>query len=408
MKVNNIYHGHTLDVLKTFPPESIDMSVSSPPYWGVRNYGVGEQEFKDGKYILGLEPTFDLFISHLCDIYDEVYRVLKPYGTCFVNIYDTYWGGGQAQGHTKDTKNMGKTTLDHGSVTKPVARGSNYKSKCMCAIPQRFVIEMINRGWILRNDIIWVKPNGIPESVVDRFTKTHEYVFFFTKNEDYYFEQQLEDYKEATLNRAKYNWCNSDNKASQYQSKNGLNRNEHYVINEFGKNKRDVWTVPVANCNESHFAVFPEELIDPIIKAGCPKEVCVQCGKPKLKKYIRVGESSSDVAQTYSKSGKKQDLRAKKKEVFFREIVIEYDKCECQSEFQKGIVLDPFMGSGTTAVVAEQNKVNWIGIELNPEYIEIANKRIQNQRNNYKPRITQIREGRKNHNPITNYFGDKK
>jgi len=149
-----------LRIFRELPDESVDCIVTSPPYWGLRNYNNISKSWKDWKGQLGLEPTFNMYINHLCDIFDEIKRVLKSSGTCWVNIGDRY------------------------STSK-----SGIISKCLIGIPFRFTIEMINRGWILRNTIIWHKPNAMPSSVKDRFSVDFEYIFFFVKNQEYFFDQ---------------------------------------------------------------------------------------------------------------------------------------------------------------------------------------------------------------------------
>jgi len=190
VEVNKIYQGNALDVQRRFPDKSVDMGITSPPYWGLRDYGTGEGQ-------LGLEPTPELYIQHLCDIFDETWRVLKDSGSLWVNIADSYGGSGNAQGHTKDTKNLGYKTSDMGAT-----RGHTigFMPKSLVGIPERFVLEMANRGWIRRNTIIWHKPNVMPTSAKDRFTADFEYIYFFTKKKKYYFEQQFEPYTEP-LNR---------------------------------------------------------------------------------------------------------------------------------------------------------------------------------------------------------------
>jgi len=267
-QTNKIYQGNCIDVLKTFPEKSIDMAITSPAYWGLRDYGV------DGQ--LGLEPTFDLYIKHLCDIFEETKRVLKDTGTLWIVIGDSYY-----HNRTKDNEIQSINKNQKSGHPINIEKQKGIKPKSLVGIPFRFAIEMINRGWILRNTLIWYKNNVMPSSVKDRFTVDFEYLFFFSKQGKYYFEQQKE---------------------------------------ENGRNKRTVWNVNTKPFKEAHFAVFPEALIETPILAGCPP---------------------------------------------------------------KGIVLDMFMGSGTTATVALKNNRSYIGIELNSEYIKIAEKRLspyQNQK----------------------------
>lgn len=280
MDLNKIYTGHALNVLKTLPECSVNMCITSPPYWGLRDYKTNPVIWNDGwQGELGAELSFNQYINHLCDVFDEVKRVLKDDGTCWVNI------------------------------------GDSYNEKSLTLIPLRFAIEMCNRGWIVRNVIIWQKPNATPHSAKDRFTVDFEYLFFFSKNKKYYFEQQLEPLKQSTYNRCKTG-CGI-NKGANYQGLNKKNfeRLQQRILDGTisGRNKRTVWQIATHAYHGAHFAVFPPVLIETPIKAGCP---------------------------------------------------------------DGGIVLDPFIGSGTTAFVAEKLNRNWLGIELNPEYAKLAEERI--------------------------------
>ena len=278
LPLNSIVEGDALSVLKTFPNESIDCVITSPPYWKQRNYGGIEGQ-------LGQEKNVGEYVENLCKIFDEVYRVLKDSSTCWVNI------------------------------------GDKYCDKSLCLIPQRFVIAMHDRRWIVRNDIIWNKPNAVPESVRDRFTVDHEYLFFFTKSRTYFFDQQFEPRKTNPENDVISYQRNYD-RERRFRLKNntaykthGGDKSPDEMMERFkkGRNIRTVWSIPVSRSGGSHIAPFPEALITRSILAGCP-----------------VG----------------------------------------------GIVLDIFMGSGTSAIVAERLGRKFIGIELNPTYIKEAEKRI--------------------------------
>jgi DNA modification methylase len=289
-----IIQGDSLEVLKTLPDESVDCVITSPPYWALRDYGCEGQ--------LGLEPTFQEYIDKLCNIFDEAKRVLKKEGTCWVNIGDTYMNNSSYSVAGRQGFNNDKS----GMIYK---KDKDVLEKSLCQIPSRFAIEMTNRGWILRNEIIWHKPNCMPSSVEDRFTVDFEKVFFFVKSKKYYFEQILEPYEsepsESDRNR---------NKAGEKYNGTGLfSEGERDYYCKGGRNKRTVWSITTKGFSEAHFATYPEALVEPMIKSGCP-----------------LG----------------------------------------------GIVLDPFSGSGTTGRVAIDNGREYIGIELNPEYIKIQEKRL--------------------------------
>lgn len=316
---------------------SIDCVITSPPYWGLRDYGV------DGQ--LGLEPSYADYIEHLCSIFDEVRRVLKPTGTCWVNLGDTY-GGSNGAGYSP-TK-WPKLYKDGGQLAGKLKERASTVPKCLLQIPARFAIAMIDRGWILRNEIIWYKPNAMPQSVKDRFTVDYEKIYFFTKSQKYYFEQEYEPH--ITFSSS-----------SKMQG---------------GRNKRSVWAIPTKPFQEAHFAVFPEKLVEPMIKAGCPKLVCVKCGEPQAK--IMQHTSNYDKRES---AHQPNNTSTKVDSTGWSPPTIEhvgYSDCGCGAGYKPGIVLDPFCGSGTTGVVAKKQNVKFTGIELNEDYVKLAAKRIAN------------------------------
>lgn len=386
LELNKIYQGEALEVLKTFPSETIDCVMTSPPYWGLRNYNVVKQ--------LGLEATFIEYIDKLCNIFDEVKRVLKPTGTCFVNLGDSYnnsnWAGDKPNKY-QHVEICGKNSN--------AGRGGQigYPDKCLCQIPSRFAIEMTNRGWILRNELIWWKPNSMPSSATDRFTVDFEKVFFFVKNRKYYFEQQYEPFSESYLKEmrpmgvlrermygnSKYKM---DTAPAQFKNQfTKLNDN-----NPIGRNKRCVWKIDTKPFNEAHFAVYPEQLCKTPIKAGCPEFVCSKCGKPR-EIIIEKSSVSEEYMQKFKRNKSKLPDEVNLSETSALRIsgnkyndwkvanpdkIVGYTDCGCGAEFSSGIVLDPFFGSGTTGVSALKLNRSFVGIELNPEYIEIAQARI--------------------------------
>ena len=171
--LNQIICGDSLEVLRGIPSESVDCLITSPPYWNLRDYNIEGQ--------LGLEPTFHEYISKLCDMFDEVKRVLKSKGTCFVNLGDPYSGNKNGKTDNKVSEYLKKTSSG-------IRKKATIQEKCLCQIPSRFAIEMCERDWILRNTIIWHKKNAMPSSVLDRLTNKYEQVFFFTKSSRYFFD----------------------------------------------------------------------------------------------------------------------------------------------------------------------------------------------------------------------------
>lgn len=289
MELNKVYLGDALDVLKTFPDESVDCCVTSPPYYGLRDYGV------DGQ--IGLEDTPTQYIEKLVSLFREIRRALKKDGTLWVNLGDSY--NSSAPG---------------------------IKPKDLIGIPWMFAFALRTDGWFLRQDIIWAKPNSIPESVSDRCTKSHEYIFLFSKSEKYYFDNEAimeiaEGQEHPQVNKLKTRTHEQGYaKAGGHRDNNGGLATKTIIKDgAVMRNKRDVWIVCVKPNKEAHFATYPEELIVPCILAGSR---------------------------------------------------------------ENGVVLDPFMGSGTTGIVARKLNRNFVGIELNPEYRQMAERRIFNEGEN--------------------------
>jgi len=313
LEVDRIIHGDCLEVLKTLDGNSIDCCVTSPPYWGLRDYGVEGQ--------LGLENTPEEYIEKLVSVFREVKRVLKREGTLWLNLGDSYSGSmkgigsdGTAYAGKKQVTNRGSVGIYH--EKPPSTNAIGLKPKNLIGIPWHVAFALQADGWYLRSDIIWHKPNPMPESVRDRPTKAHEYIFLMSKSSRYYYDQDSvrEKYIEPINRWGGQHIRNVKNKSSWDEATGQLTyRQRNMRPNSKGRNKRTVWTVSTKPFREAHFATFPPDLIKPCILAGCP-------------------------------SG--------------------------------GLVLDPFFGAGTTGLVAMKAGRHFIGIELNEEYIEIAKKRL--------------------------------
>ncbi len=298
--MNKIYNESCLDTLNRIPDNYLDCVVTSPPYWGLRDYGV------DGQ--LGLEKTPEEYVEKLVGIFHEIKRALKPIGTVWLNLGDSYWNnfGGGSPSCTTGNK---KALEIRGGANKP--KSDKYKIKDLIGVPWKVAFALQADGWWLRSDIIWHKPNPMPESVTDRPTKSHEYIFLLSRSAKYYYDQ------EAIMEDSDYNenFYREKLRASKtYNLKEPYKNNFPISTKITGKkNKRSVWTVTTKSFKEAHFATYPPDLIRPCILAGCPKG---------------------------------------------------------------GIVYDPFMGSGTTAEVAILNNRKYIGSELNPDYLKLAEKRL--------------------------------
>lgn len=603
--LNSIVCGDNREVTKDWHNESINCSISSPPYWGLRDYGIeptiwdGDKncehkwDFAQGRKMgdgthgiapeynenrkfnatsnfcskcgawrgcLGLEPTFELYIKHLCDIYDEAKRILRKDGTCWVNIADTYCGSGGA--HTNNTNpgisksfarggaprakscgtsdkeledfperdcfsespcdvcrmayQIGKSHSDDSLVPKqslslslpnqenkevvsdhsptsdssqqdshslnairesehkqdpaiePVPsfqeskpllsslphqvetlqsdkavsclskkdsssgdvpqsehkvgnnsckpstastlgchiysnrnacpylhssisnRSRQVQNKSLCLIPQRFAIEMVNRGWILRNVIIWSKPNPMPSSAKDRFTVDFEYVFFFVKSQRYFFEPQYEEcLTECNAERPRM----GQGRETQYNQKRGevgrYQRGEKSkkfgfrqdVSNPLGRNKRTTWIIPTQPTPDAHFATFPEDLVRPMVKAGCPRYVCKKCGKARVGVYKTESHYiKREKAYAPNSEPNKVDSTGWEPPT---SIFKGYSDCGCGAGFRPGVVLDIFAGTSTVAKVAYLNRRDYIMIELSPKYVEMSKKRLKKEKENF-------------------------
>jgi len=331
---------------------------------------------------LGLEPTFDLFIKHLCDIYDQIKRVLKKSGTCWVNLGDTYASTSVKSNwdtFAKYRTDGGAGKRDIGNIEKKRSMGG-IPQKCLLMIPQRFAIEMINRGWILRNVIIWHKPNCMPSSARDRFTVDFEYVYFFTKSKKYYFEQLKEPIAQTKVNLSRRKHKPGRVDSGKYSKKEDdkakpLAFNEYWSLD---KNKRTVWSINTKANKEFHFATFPPKLVEPMIKAGSPRYVCSVCGEPAKREYEEKKELEPE-RKTLGLGPKTIQGGDGLHHHTYRKF-IGYSKCSCGTEPKNGVVLDPFAGTGTTLLEAWKLGRDYIGFEISSEYCEMAEKLLEKTR----------------------------
>jgi len=251
--------GDNRETLKGLADKSVQTVVTSPPYFGLRDYGEDDQ--------IGLESTPKEFIEQLCLVFDEVWRVLKDDGTIWVNLGDSYSSFRDSKAVPDSLRNGDGTAVSKAANRNPeMLRASGLKHKDLIGIPWRFAFAMQERGWYLRQDIIWAKPNPMPESVTDRCTKSHEYIFLMTKNSRYFYDHEAikEDSIWANDPRAGQGRLEYDGKR---QGKEGTGQEAFVTITD-KRNKRDVWNVAVKSYKEAHFATYPPELITPCILAG--------------------------------------------------------------------------------------------------------------------------------------------
>jgi len=335
---------------------------------------------------LGLEPTIELYISHLLQIFDEVKRILKKTGTCWVNIDDSYAGSGKGIG-----SDHGKAVFTDDDIIKLPAIDTPAKS--LCLIPSRFALAMVEHGWILRNDIVWYKSNPMPESVKDRFTGTWEHLFFFVKSQRYWFEQQFEPVLLSSLEREKYGWNGAFKGRYTVPWEGREECKDQCYTNPLGRNKRDVWQINTEPTAQWHgiknFATFPEKLCETPILSGCPSQICKKCGKAREKVYEReTNWQDRKAAGASQNGGGSPDALAygatckhgKGMTHDLDSLSIElkgYTDCGCNAGWTAGVVFDPFCGSGKALSVAKRLGRKAIGIDLNPDYCKLAVKELQ-------------------------------
>jgi DNA modification methylase len=394
-----LYCGDVRTVLASLPDGSVQTCVTSPPYFGLRDYGHEGQ--------LGLEPTPDAYVAGMVAVFREVRRVLRDDGTLWLNIGDSYAGswGNQGRKEERGTQrpiNGGMLTPVHdgrypttGSNTGAIPEGATYKAKDLLGIPWLVAFALRADGWYLRSDIIWAKPNPMPESVTDRPTKAHEYVFLLTKSARYYYDAAAIQEDAARPERAGkplgyWGGPNSIARAAvDGRAPTGNEGARTPVVGATSRNARTVWSIATQPYSGAHFATMPEELARRCILAGSSAKACEHCGAP----WERVTSRGDVTAPTFkplaiAESGSLPDGPG-----IHRNMGGRYQKwldenpmvttgwqptCACADNTGrgKGVVLDPFGGSGTTAAVAVGHGRSAIHIDLNPAYIELARTRI--------------------------------
>lgn len=372
------------------PSGWVQTVITSPPYWGLRDYGQTGQ--------IGLEATPEDYVADLVTVFKEVWRVLRDDGTAWLNLGDTYcnsdkWGGGGANTgkHTREPDGIPaswKAVRRHWSTIEGV------KPKDLVGIPWRVAFALQADGWYLRSDIIWAKPNPMPESVTDRPTRAHEYLFLLTKKSRYFYD--AEAVKETSTNRSSGNQRRKLASGAEGQRVNDhLGSSVPYVPNGSGRNRRSVWTITPKPFRGAHFATFPPELVEPCLRAGSPPVCCGACGRA----YQRVIEKGnplrdqqlacgSNDAGEYVGTAQKdfavagaQDASAVKARILAgmveRRTLGWRPACACDAPPAQSVVFDPFCGSGTTGLVASREGRFFIGCDLKPEYLQLAQDRIR-------------------------------
>ena len=369
-----IIQGDVRDKLAELPEKSVQCVVTSPPYWGLRDYGV------DGQ--LGLEKTPEEYVSKMVEVFREVKRVLRDDGTLWLNLGDSYSGNCSRT----STGRAGLGNPREGVFTK---KGKGIKPKDLVGIPWMVAFALRDDGWYLRSDIIWAKPNSMPESVTDRPTKSHEYIFLLTKKQKYFYDAEAvkEPKAESSIERYNHPRFGSNNKAKNRKDSPYAVAGGDYSENEkreTGRNKRTVWTVSTQPYPEAHFATFPPKLIEPCILAGTSPKACEICGSPweRVVEKKRINrQTGKEVLGGWGDGGDpanqhKGGFNSIRPETHTKTLGWQ-PTCTCKNSGKgRCIVLDPFAGSGTTLWVAEQHGRDSIGIELNPEYCNLICKRM--------------------------------
>lgn len=386
MEFNRVIQGDVREIARQLPDQCVHTIVTSPPYYLLRDYGEDRQ--------LGCESTPQEYVEVMVSIFGELRRVLRDDGTLWLNLGDTYSkdgkNGGRSFGKNATSAAGGYQTIRNAHLKTGVP------AKNLYGIPWRVALALQADGWYLRSDIIWSKPSCLPESVKDRPTKSHEYIFLLTKSPRYFYDADAirEPYQDSSLKRIKQN--NFDNQAGgekDYANGTNPNRSMRKTLENFkdsvddnrGRNRRTVWEIATRPYPEAHFAVFPPDLIKPCILAGCPEKVCAGCGAPYVK-VIEKGFTDHDGStdsryEEGTTANRLARLRQTAREnggeyVNTNQVIGEEPTCQCGAGTTAGVVLDPFLGSGTTAQVALEMRRRWLGIELNQEYMDLIYKRL--------------------------------
>jgi DNA modification methylase len=353
-------------------PASVDCLVTSPPYWGLRDYGVEGQ--------CGLEAHPQEWLEKMVDLFVRLRPALKPTATLWVNLGDTY--GGDSFRARKSAEAFVSDNADHNTGNRRSAAAQGwYRRKQLLLLPSRFAIAMMDAGFLLRNKVIWAKPNAMPSSARDRLTTKHETVFFFTLGPKYYFDLEAVrvPHTQQSIERASYGYrpAKGDD-ANNYGDGFMRNDGEPVVFNPSGANPGDVWSICPAPFPQAHFATFPPQLVERPLKAGCPREVCVECGKPKVRGTRTTRRPRGDCFGRRDVGAHDHGQAGRPAEVAYTETLGWRPTCDCGAAFVPGLVLDPFLGSGTTLCVAKELGLRGIGFELNPTYCAMAARRIAN------------------------------
>lgn len=362
---NQIHRGDVVDTLREMPESSVHMVMTSPPYWQQRDYGAEGQ--------IGLEESLPEYIETLVSVGEEIRRVLRPDGNWWLNLGDTYnsnpgWGS------------QSEAVGGHDAGTGD--RSANVKRKNKLLVPHRVAIALQESGWVVRSDGVWSKPNGMPDSAKDRLREDKEFLFHLTPEPLYWFDLDSVrvPHADSSLERS----GRHDHQTRGHPTSEQTLDPEKFC-HPNGANPGDIREIPVGNFPEAHFAVYPERLCELPIKSSCPPKVCPECGTPwdrdseVLEREIAGGVSRvpEDERGYADRQGQSQNDREGLTQPTERRLGEWEQQCECDTtEAVPGIVLDPFAGAGTTCRVAKDLGRRFVGIELNADYLALAQKRV--------------------------------
>ena len=429
-----LLHGHVLDELRTLPDESVHCCVTSPPYFGLRNYGLPpsvwggdckcDHDWTSRRYYtgksasaetdeafseageenaarlpqsrwredatcakcgawrgcLGLEPTLEMFIEHIVEVMREVRRVLQHDGVCWFNMGDSFAASGRGGGGgSLNDEDVGKKVDESNNRRKPI---EGFKEKDLLLVPSRCAIAMQEDGWYVRSEVVWHKLVPMPESVKDRPTKAHEMVYLLTKSPRYHYDWEAiatdaknpEDDVRRITERA-----SEEHKTMPTDEVNGLRPRANREVRT-KVNARDVWSLGPESFPGAHFATMPTELAKRCLLSGTPKAVCSACASAYEYEYEYEGSSWEErkeqgAPMRYGLESPKGTAMNKMGQSSIKNRK-QVATCQCNAPSARSIVLDPFNGAATTGYVARELGFNYIGIELNPEYLEISKKRL--------------------------------
>lgn len=368
--MNQVITGDCIAEMNKLPDSIVQTCITSPPYWGLRDYGV------EGQF--GLEKTPEIYVAKMVDVFRAVRRVLRDDGTLFLNLGDSYVSGKGRYSSNAQTIS-GKSRHEPGQGQRPDQKNHPYlKDKDLCMIPARVALALQADGWWLRSDIIWAKPNPMPESVTDRPTKSYEHIFMLTKSAKYYTDMDAVREETVTFDNSIRDRDNTKlNNTPGRTHMDGLKMN-----NYTSRNLRDVWNIATQPCRFAHFATFPEELVNKCILMGTADRACGICGAAWERVVEHITGKHNHQASQYQREKSKNvqsgginsttlgGIPGTNKTLGFR------PSCSHNDDSGKCIVLDPFGGTGTVAYRAQEMGRKFIHIDISEKYNAYARTRL--------------------------------